>query len=295
MRAFVTGGTGFIGTILVRKLRERGDSVVALVRDPAKAAYLRDIGAELVQGDLSDEAALQSWMKGADAVFHAAGIYRIGVPRSDWPAVEEANVHGTERVFDAAIGARVPRIIHLSSIIIFGDTGRRIVDEDYGRAPQVAFHSIYERTKYQAHLIAKDRIVNGAPVIIVQPCCVYGPGDHSELGAQIDQAMRGTLPVVTFARHGIIMCHVHDAADGILLAHDKGMVGRTYILGGEVTTLGQLVRAAAEASGRRPPRLALPTWAVKAQLPLAPWSRASWGCRRIWPRSFTTPMAPLTG
>jgi dihydroflavonol-4-reductase len=107
-------------------------------------------------------------------------------------------------------------------------------------------------------------------VIIVQPGGIYGPGDHSELGTIIGQAMRGKLPFISFPGTGIVMCHVDDVAAGILLAHDKGELGRHYILGGEITTMREIVRAAATAAGRRSPRMSMPSWAIKAGIPLAP-------------------------
>src|SRR5947208_1046057 len=98
MRAFVTGATGFLGGRLVAKLRARGDDVVALVRDRARAA---GVDAELVQGDLSDRARLAEQMRGSDGVFHLAATYRVGIPPSERAAMFEANVRGTENVLDA--------------------------------------------------------------------------------------------------------------------------------------------------------------------------------------------------
>src|SRR5687767_10843458 len=102
MKAFVTGGTGFIGGKLIRRLRERGDEVSALVRSPEKAGSLRELGCELVEGDLSSEAAIRQGVQGCDAVFHVAAVYKVGIPKSERPAMHESNVHGTERVLDAA-------------------------------------------------------------------------------------------------------------------------------------------------------------------------------------------------
>ena len=105
MRAFVTGGTGFIGGQLVRKLRERGDDVVALVRSPDKAGDLKRLGCELVEGDVSSSDAIRRGAEGADACFHGAAIYKVGIPKSQHEEMYEANVRGTERVLDAAIQA----------------------------------------------------------------------------------------------------------------------------------------------------------------------------------------------
>ena len=124
MKAFVTGGTGFIGSRLVRRLRERGDDVVALVRSPEKASELREQGCELVEGDLSSEQAIRDGVQGCDAVFHVAAVYKVGIPASQRDDMWDANVRGTERVLDAAIEAGVPRIVYVSTVGVFGNTTR---------------------------------------------------------------------------------------------------------------------------------------------------------------------------
>ena len=129
MRVFVTGGTGFIGGTVVRQLRDRGDEVVCLVRSPEKGEPLAAIGCELVAGDLSDGAAIRAGLEGCDAAIHAAAMYEVGIPASQHPAMYEANVTGTERVLEAALEAKTPRIVHVSTCGIFGDTHGEVVDE----------------------------------------------------------------------------------------------------------------------------------------------------------------------
>src|SRR5437588_5747088 len=112
MRAFVSGATGFIGGRLARRLRERGDEVVALVRSPSRASELEAIGCELVEGDITSSEALRAALTGADAAFHAAAIYKVGIPASQHEQMYETNVRGTERVLDAAFEASVARIVY---------------------------------------------------------------------------------------------------------------------------------------------------------------------------------------
>ena len=268
MRVFVTGATGFIGGHVARKLRERGDSVVALVRSPAKAATLRDLGCELVEGDLSDADAIARGVAGADAVIHAGAVYKVGVPKSEHAAMYESNVAGTERVLDAAISAGVPRIVYVSTCGVFGDTHRELVDESFRR--DTPFPSEYERTKTLAHEIAEDRIAGGAPIVIVQPGGVYGPDDHSEIGNVIEQVRTGKLPAKAFADAGFMFCHVEDIATGIVLALDKGAIGESYVISGEQGTVGELVDRVAAIAGRKPPRFTMPTVVLKAMIPLGP-------------------------
>ncbi|HEX8050574.1 MAG TPA: NAD-dependent epimerase/dehydratase family protein, partial [Solirubrobacterales bacterium] len=122
MKVFVTGGTGFIGGEVVRQLRQRGDEVVALVRSPQKATKLTELGCELASGDLGDEGALRTAMQGCDAVIHAAAMYEVGIPAKQRPAMWDANVAGTERVMKVALAERIPRIVYVSTVGIFGNT-----------------------------------------------------------------------------------------------------------------------------------------------------------------------------
>src|SRR5919197_919097 len=120
MTVFVTGGTGFIGGHVVRRLRERGDDVVALVRAPAKGVALEAEGCELVAGTLADREVIRAAMEGCDAAIHGAAIYEVGVPESQHRAMYEANVIGTENVLRAALEAKVGRVVYISTVAAFG-------------------------------------------------------------------------------------------------------------------------------------------------------------------------------
>jgi dihydroflavonol-4-reductase len=269
MRAFVTGGTGFIGGQLVRKLRGRGDEVVALVRSAGRAGRLAELGCEIVEGDLSSTDAIRRGIQGCDAVFHVAAVYKVGIPASEHDAMYESNVRGTERVLDAAIEANAKRIVYVSTIGVFGNTHGKVVDETYRRNGG-DFLSWYEETKYQSHEVALDRIAKGAPVVIVQPGGVYGPGDHSELGNIIDQTRTGKLKMLMFPQTGFNLVHVEDVADGIVLAHDKGQIGESYVLGGELSTMGDLIKKVAALSDRKAPQREMPAALMKMAIPIGP-------------------------
>ena len=266
MRAFVTGGTGFVGRRLVALLRARGDDVVALVRSPARAA---ELDAELVEGDLSSRQRLAEAMPGADAVFQLAAVYKIGIPPRERAAMHAVNVDGTQNVLDAARDAGVARTVYVSTVNVFGNTRGNVVDETYER-PGEDFVSEYDRTKWLAHRATEERVARGDPIVIVQPGVIYGPGDHSELGGQLERAARGKLLFVSFPTLGFNAAHVDDVAAGILLAHDRGRTGESYVLGGELTTMRDAVRAAAAAGGKRPPRVTMPTLLMRPLVPIGP-------------------------
>jgi dihydroflavonol-4-reductase len=106
--------------------------------------------------------------------------------------------------------------------------------------------------------------------VIVQPGGVYGPGDHSELGNMIDQAASGKLKLRMFPETGFNLVHVDDVADGILLAYDKGEVGESYVLGGQISKMGELVDKVCEIADRKAPKRELPPALMKMAIPVGP-------------------------
>jgi nucleoside-diphosphate-sugar epimerase len=268
MRVFLTGGTGFIGGHVAGKLRARGDEVRVLVRDPARATKLEALGCELVTGDLSAEAAIAAGLEGCDALIHNAAVYEVGIPASERRAMYAANVLGTERALRAALDAGTPKVVYVSTVGAFGNTHGEVVDESYEH-PGKEFTSYYEQTKYEAHQIAKRLIAqNGLPCVIVQPGGVYGPDDHSAIGQQINQFLAGRMPMIAFPDLGMNMVHVEDVADGILLALDRGEPGESYVLGGQITTMRELIDTVGRVAGRKPPKRAVPTPVLKAMTPI---------------------------
>lgn len=270
MRAFVTGGTGFIGSRVVKRLRDRGDEVVALVRSPEKASELKTLGVELVEGDLSSNDAIRRGTEGADGVLHIGAVYKVGIPKKERPALWEANVEGTRRVLDAAEAAGVQKMVYVSTGNVFGDTKGEVVDETYNRDPDDGWLSYYDETKYRSHELVHERIAAGAPIVIAMPGVVYGPGDHSEIGNLINQLRDGKLMMRMFPKAGYNFVYVDDVADGIVLAYDKGQVGESYLLGGQLGTMDDLYDETAKALGKKPPRMAMPVGAAKASAPLGP-------------------------
>ena len=263
MRVFVTGGAGFIGLAVVRRLVARGDRVVGIVRDLERSSALADLGVELRQGDLSRTAAIVDAMRGSDAAVHVAGMYRIGIPASDRPAMHDANVGATHRMLDATATAGLERMVYVSTINVIGNTRGRILDERHRRDLSEGFLSYYDETKYLAHRAVRERMDAGLPVVIAMPGVVYGPRDHSGIGQQLRGAHDGTLSYTALGDAGISAVYVDDEAAGIVAALDRGRIGEAYVLGGENTRLRDAMRVAARIGGRGLPRLELPTALVR--------------------------------
>ena len=268
MKVFLTGGTGFIGGEIARQLRARGDEVICLARNPEKGAKVTALGCELISGDLGDEAAIRRGMEGCDAVIHAAAVFEVGIPAAQRPAMREANVAGTERVMRAALDAKIPKVVYVSTVGAFGNTHRKVVDESYEH-PGREFTSYYEETKVEAHrIVERMSTEQGLPAVIVQPGGVYGPEDSSQVADLIEQFTAGKLPLLPFPEFGICLADVEDVAAGILLALEKGKAGEAYVLSGPVTTMREAIEVTAGLSGRKAPKHAMPVALLKALTPV---------------------------
>ena len=268
LRVVVTGGSGLVGGAIVRALRERGDDVVALVRDPRRVAALAELGVQLVEDDLSDVDHLTEAFRGADAVVHSAGSYRIGIRRSERGAMWDANVGTTTRMLDAAEAAGTPRFVYVSTGNVYGNTHGRTVDEGYRRDLADGFLSWYDETKYGAHEVAEQRIAGGAPIVIVLPSQVYGPGDRSGFGEQLRLAHEGRLRYRALEDVGVGLVHTDDLAAGMVAALDRGRAGESYNLAGPETTLGEAIALVARIGGRQPPMIRIPTAVLRVSAPL---------------------------
>ena len=268
MKVFVTGATGFIGGHLARKLRERGDEVLALARNPERARHLAELGCKIVRGDLLDVGAISAGMSGCDSVIHSAAVYKVGIPSSEHRSMFDTNVTGTEIVLGEALKAQIPKVVYVSTVGILGNTKGQVVDETYER--QAGYTSYYEETKYLAHDVAKRLIARGLPCVIAMPGGVYGPGDQSDVRQILDRFLAGKMPAMALTDTGFTFVHVEDVVDGILAALDKGRPGESYVLGGEITTVGDLITKLANVAGRKPPRWTVPTGVLKAIAPAGP-------------------------
>jgi nucleoside-diphosphate-sugar epimerase len=267
-RIVLTGAAGLVGRSVARALLDRGDELVALVRDPERVRWLADEGAEVLADDLSDVARLTDRLRDADAAIHAAGSYRIGIRREERGALWDANVGTTTRMLDAAAAAGIPRLVYVSTVNAFGNTHGRVVDETYRRDLREGFVSWYDETKYGAHEVAEQRIRDGQPVVIVMPSQVYGRGDHSGFGDQVARAHAGRLRYRALDDVGVGLVHADDLAAGIVAAVDRGRIGESYVLSGPRTTLRGAIELAAAVGGRRAPFLRVPTTLLRLSVPL---------------------------
>ncbi|MFN2135099.1 MAG: NAD-dependent epimerase/dehydratase family protein [Candidatus Promineifilaceae bacterium] len=280
MKAFVTGAGGFVGSALVVELLARGHHVRALTHSTENGRYLSARGAQVVRGDVTDVTSMRRAMQGCDVVFHVAGYVEIGQHESE--TIERVNVGGTRKVLRLAVELGIPRIVFTSTTEVFGDTEGILVDETiYREQPSLTEHA---RTKWLAHYqVAVPFIERGAPVIIVMPGAIYGPGGHG-IVTDLMRAFQRGYPVVAGADTVLTFAHVQDIAQGHILAAQKGRIGETYVLSGPAVSLGEMLDFWSQLTGKRAPSIRLPAAAVRALLPLfVLWGRYT-GLRSIFSR-----------
>jgi nucleoside-diphosphate-sugar epimerase len=261
MNIFVTGASGFIGSHLVPKLIQRGDTVRCLVREPIRAKSLENLGAKLAVGDVTARESMRAPMQGADAVIHLAGVYEFGPKHIKH--MEAVNVGGTRNTLELAAELGVPKIIHVSTSAVFGNTRGVVVDESY-RAKKEDMASEYERTKWAAHYeVAVPLQLRGAPLIILQPGGVTGAGDNSPHMAYFDFYLN-RIPAMFGAKSGFTWAHVDDIANGHILALERGKIGEAYILAGPSMTVRQSMQMWEKITGIPAPKIWIPGWGARA-------------------------------
>jgi dihydroflavonol-4-reductase len=226
------------------------------VRNEDGAAAMKAIGAQPVWGELTNRQSLQEGMDSSDVVFHIAGWYKLG--SSDAHKAYTINVEGTRNVLEVAHELGIPKIVYTSTIDVFGDTRGYMADESY-RMPEGPFLTEYDRTKWLAHYkVALPLIEQGAPIIIVMPGVVYGPGDHSLIGEMMRYYYKGFFLMLPGPELGLTYAHVDDVAEGHILAAEKGKVGESYLITGPAMSLSEATKLWSQITGRREPLLHIP-------------------------------------
>jgi dihydroflavonol-4-reductase len=254
-KTLVTGGSGFLGSHLVRALAERGDELRLLARRSSKLGHLDGIEFERVTGDVTDRRAVRRAMQGVDRVFHVAG--RTSLRAADRDAVFATNLRGAQLVFAEALSAGVERLVHTSTAGAIG------VAKPKGAADESSPFEIgylglpYVNSKHEAELEAFRFAAHGLPVVIVNPTFVLGPDDPSRTSmGLVRRFCLGQIPA--YVDGAINVVDVRDVAQGHLLAETKGEVGERYILGGRNFTLDRLFADLSRISGADPPPLKVP-------------------------------------
>ena len=266
----VTGGTGFVGSAVIRALLTQGQAsgsafagskLRALVRKGSPRTNLDGLAVELAEGDLMDGPSLDRAMQGVDALFHVAADYRLWAP--DPEEIVRNNLGGTKNVMEAALRQKVNRVVYTSSVATLAPQGGgQSADETCNLSPERAIGA-YKRSKVVAERLVQAMVKErGLPAIIVNPSTPIGPRDikPTPTGRVIVEAANGRIPA--YVDTSLNLVHVDDVAAGHLAAFERGKIGELYILGGENVGLARMLGEIARLAGRRPPLFAIPRAAI---------------------------------
>lgn len=226
----MTGGTGFLGRYVVRRLLARGDEIVVMARESRDTSEIESQGAHVVRGDLQQIEAVESALTSCDVVYHIGARVEIG---GDWDAFHAENVEATEKLMAMSWKAGVKRFVYVSSLGIFDIPRSGTVireDSDYDHHPQLRGH--YTRSKIHADRIACAAQRRGEPVVIVRPGRIYGH-DHPSLplfmGRVKKQLRPGLWVIVGRSSYLVPVSYVDNAAEAVVLAGTKeGVEGRIF-------------------------------------------------------------------
>lgn len=261
MRAFVTGGTGFVGSNLVAALLQRGMQVRLLRRATSPMAALQGLDCETYTGDVNDGVeALTEAMADCDWVFHTAAISDYWRYRTQ-TRLYRTNVDGTRDMAEAARRAGVKRFVYTSSLASLGvpERGRLLVETDEFNIRPRQFP--YAHSKHLAEIELQKAVAAGLPVVIVNPSAVIGPRDVNRIAsAMLVEAKNGRLWFA--APGGTNFVSVDDVVAGHIAAAEQGRIGERYILAGENLLFRDAFTVANEIFGRRPPSVMLPRWFI---------------------------------
>ena len=272
MKSLVTGANGFTGSHLVRRLLQRGDEVVAYVRHSSDLSRLQGLPIELAYGNITDESTLTQAMENVEQVFHIAAYVELGLVDAD--LMEAVNVKGTKTVLIAAQSANVKRMIHCSTIGIYGDTQGRTIDETFIREQQ-GFSSAYDQTKFDGQRLVDNAANNGFHVVSVMPSGIFGP-DDPHFGPVVQQFLRGKLKVWAAGDRITGIVHVDDLVEAMILAIEQGQRGAHFIISAGELTTNEMFSVFSQATGiPMPKEVPAPLVRFAGQLldPIGQWFR----------------------
>ncbi len=263
MTVAVTGGTGFIGQVLVEKLISRGQPVRLITRKGGSAHPGRKLPTENVIADLNQVDTLKAALKGCHQVYHLAALAKTFDPEPE--NFYRVNVNGFRSLLEASLASGLQRVVFVSSSVVKGPSCQEPISESNLR-PDIPFFTDYERSKALAEKIINEYLDKGLEVVIARPTRVYGPGPLTEANS-VTRLIKGYLKyrICLILNHGQEIgnyVYVDDVAEGLQLVMDRGRPGEDYILGSENVSLNEFYQLLEEVSGRKALKL-------KIRIPLA--------------------------
>jgi len=266
MKLFVTGGNGFIGCVVVRRLVESGCSVRCLLRSTSNTDRIDRLPIERVLGDIRDLASVNAGMEGCDGTIHLAGVSSWNEINS--PALMEIVEGGTQNVLAAASSRPAHRVVFVSSATAVNGSDEPQVFNENSEFTLNDPELKYANAKLRAEALCRKAFLKGVPVVIVNPAEVYGPADSNFVTAGNLVDFARASPVLV-CRGGTSVVYVEDVAAGIIAALERGCPGERYILGGENITIRELAGLCLKLVGRRARIVSVPNRLIRTMTRVA--------------------------
>ncbi len=247
----VTGATGHLGNVLVRKLVNQNKKVRALILPGEDIVSLEGLEIEKVDGDVCVPDSLRKAFEGAEIVYHCAGI--ISILPGQKKQLFQVNVLGTRNVVNMCLETKVKRLVYTSSIHALSEPAPGIViDESREFNPENVLGE-YSKSKALGTLEVIKGIEKGLDAVILCPSGIIGPHDYrvSEMGKLIVDFVKGKVKAYVDGAYDFV--DVRDVAEGLILACEKGKKGECYILSGQQISVRQLLKFLEEISGVKVP------------------------------------------
>jgi nucleoside-diphosphate-sugar epimerase len=246
MKVLVTGGTGFTGKALVKRLIDTGHEVVSLdYQEGLKTDEIRSWGAKVVIGSVTDRAVVERCMEGVEVVHHLAAAFReLDVPDSYY---DEVNVGGTRIVLEAAFACKVKKFVYCSTCGVHGNVDNPPADENSPIQPA----DYYQKTKYEAEPIVTEYCAKGMDTVIIRPSAIYGPGDPERFQMIFRRVSKGVFPMFGSGKTLYHPLYIDNLTDAFMLAMEPGRGrGQAYLIADEeYVSIETLVRKTAQALG----------------------------------------------
>jgi dihydroflavonol-4-reductase len=253
----ITGGSGVVGSALVRHLVTAGDEVTALAHSDRSVSILEALGARPVRGDVLDRESVRRLVSGSDQVFHVAGVNEMCSPHPE--VMDQVNIEGTRIVLEESMRAGARRLIHTSSAATIGEESGTVGSESSPH--RGSYQSRYERSKHLAELMLLEQC-GEFPVVLVNPASVQGPGRSTGTAKLFLDLLNGRLPFLV--ETSVAVVDIDDTARGHILAAERGSGGERYLLCGANFKMSDALNMLARAGGREMHPRFLPGGLVEA-------------------------------
>ena len=258
----ITGATGHLGNVLVRKLVKCNTKIRVLVLPEEDVSSLEGLEVEKIEGNVCSPDSLRKAFKGADTVYHCAGI--ISILPGQQKKLFRVNVTGTQNVVNMCLEEKVKRLVYISSIHALSEPEKGIVIDESRRFDPENVLGEYSRSKALGTLEVIKGIERGLDAVILCPSGIIGPYDYhiSEMGKLIVDFFKGKVKAYVGGAYDFV--DVRDVAEGLIFACNQGKKGECYILSGHHISVSKILKYLERLSGKKAPEIKLPYWMARA-------------------------------